>query len=121
MSGRRFGGIGRDVDAVEQDAARVRRLEAGKQAEQRGLAAAGRAEQREELVLADVERDRVDRGRAAEALGHAVDGKQRARRAHGAIVPRFRRCDRASAVMQTAITIVASALISGVMPKRIIA
>ena len=37
--------------AVEQDAARVRRLEAGEHAQQRGLAAAGRPEQREELAL----------------------------------------------------------------------
>ena len=53
----------RDVAAVEQDAPVARRLEAGEHAQQRGLAAAGRAEQREELVLADVERDAVDRGR----------------------------------------------------------
>ena len=112
---------GRDVGAVEQDAARVRRLEAGEHAEQRGLAAAGGPEQREELVLADVERDAVDGGRPAEALGDAVDREQRARRGHGAIVPRFRRCESASAVTLTAMTMVASALISGVMPKRIIA
>ena len=111
----------RDVDAVEQDAARVRRLEAGEQAQERGLAAAGRAEEGEELVLADVERHGLDGGRAPETLRDAVDGEQRARRGHGAIVPRLRRCERASAVTLTAITMVASALISGVTPKRIIA
>ena len=63
----------------------------------------------------------VDGGRAPETLGDAVDGEQRARRGHGAIVPRLRRCERASAVTLTAMTMVASALISGVTPKRIIA
>ena len=48
-------------------------------------------------------------------------GEQRARRGHGAIVPRLRRCESVSAVTLTAMTMVASALISGVMPKRIIA
>ena len=57
----------------------------------------------------------------AEALGDAVDGRERARRGHGASVPRLRRCESTSAVTLTAMTIVASALISGVMPKRIIA
>ena len=41
--------------------------------------------------------------------------------AHGAIVPRLRRCDSVSAMTLTAMTMVASALISGVTPKRIIA
>ena len=47
--------------------------------------------------------------------------EQRARLAHGATSPRLSRCDNVSAVMLTAMTMVASALISGVMPKRIIA
>ena len=68
------------VRAVEQDAALVRRLEAGEQAQQRGLAAAGGTEQREELALVDVERQAVDRGEVAEALGDgarsATSGRQ---------------------------------------------
>ena len=39
----------------------VGRLEAGQHAQERGLAAAGRAQQREELALVDVEADIVDR------------------------------------------------------------
>ena len=63
---RRHGG---DVVAVEQDAARRRRLEAGEHAQQRGLAAARRPEQREEFAVRDVERKPLDRGQRAEALG----------------------------------------------------
>ena len=43
LTGRRCGGTARDVAAVEQDPALVRRLEAGEHPQQRGLAAAGRA------------------------------------------------------------------------------
>ena len=46
--------------------------------------------------------------------------EKRARIAHGATVPRLSRCDSVSAMTLTAMTMVASALISGVMPKRII-
>ena len=67
----------RDVPAVEQDAALVRRLETGEHAQQRGLAAAARAEQREELAGADVERQPVDRAETAECLRHALDAQQR--------------------------------------------
>ena len=56
--------------------ARVRRLEPGQHAQQRGLAAAGRAEQREEFAGRDVERQAVDRGEAAERLDHRLDAQQ---------------------------------------------
>ena len=115
LVGRRAG----DVVAVEQDAAVAGRLEAGEHAQQRGLAAAGGAKQREELVLADIERDAVDGGDPAEILRHLIDGQQRARFAHWPMIPRLSRCDRVSAVTLTAMTMVASALISGVTPKRI--
>ncbi len=46
----------RKIDAVEQDAAGARPLEAGDQAQQRGLAAAGGSEQRKKLARIDVER-----------------------------------------------------------------
>ena len=65
-----------DVLAVEQDAARVRRLEAGQHAQQRGLAAAARPEQSEELAGLDLERQMVDRHHATEAFGHPVDVQQ---------------------------------------------
>ena len=58
LTGRRCGGTRVEILAVEQHAARVRRLEAGQQPQQRGLAAAGRPEQREEFALLDIERRR---------------------------------------------------------------
>ena len=66
-----------DVLAAEQDAALVRRLEAGEHAEQRGLAAAAGPQQRKELAGPDVERDAVDGTEVAERLGHALDAQQR--------------------------------------------
>ena len=50
----------RHVLAADDDLAPGRRLEARDHAQQRGLAAARRPEQREELVLGDVEGDIVD-------------------------------------------------------------
>ena len=66
-----------DVPAVEQDAALVRRLEAGEHAQQRGLAAAAGAEQRKELAGPDVERDVIDRAKIAEFFRDAFDAQQR--------------------------------------------
>ena len=57
----------REIDAVEQDAAGIRLVEAGDHAQQGRLAAAGRTQQRKELALVDVERQLVDGGEAAEA------------------------------------------------------
>ena len=110
-----------DVAPVEQDASFAGRLEAGQHPEQRCLAAARRPEQGEELVLADFQRHAVDGADRAEALADLVDVEQGLGFAHGATSPRLSRCDSVSAVMLTAMTMVASALISGVMPKRIIA
>ena len=62
----------RDVAAVDEHDAGVRPLEAGDQAERRRLAAAGRAEQREELSLDDGQVERVDSGDLAEAPGDAA-------------------------------------------------
>ena len=67
----------RDVAAVEQDAALVRRLETGEHPQQRGLAAAARPQQREELAGPDVERQPVHRAEIAERLGDALDAEQR--------------------------------------------
>ena len=66
-----------DVLAVEQDAALVRRLEAGEHSQQRGLAAAAGAEQREKLAGPDVERQPVHRAEIAEFLADALDAEQR--------------------------------------------
>ena len=55
--------VGRNVGhvlAVDQDVALGRHFEAGQHAQQRGLAAAGGPEQREELAGLDVEADIVD-------------------------------------------------------------
>src|SRR5690606_35886652 len=68
--------VGRDageVLPVEQDRTGGRMLEAGQHAQQRGLAAARRPEQREELALVDVERQVVDGGEIAEPLGDVAE------------------------------------------------
>ena len=67
----------RDILAVEQNAAGVGRLEAGQHSQQRGLAAAARTEQREELAGVDVERQRVDRAKPAECLDDRVNAQER--------------------------------------------
>ena len=59
--------------AVEPDRALGRLLEAGEHAQQRGLAAAGGAEQRVELALVDVERLVVDGDESAEPLGDGAE------------------------------------------------
>src|SRR5207302_840737 len=75
----------REIPTVEQDTAHIQRLESGEQAQQRGLAAARGAEQREEFALENVERHAVDRGRAGEPLAHALEPHQRPR---GRVAPR---------------------------------
>ena len=72
-----------DVVAVDQDLALVRLLEAGDHPQRRRLAAAARAEHREELALGDVEVDVVDGGEVAEAL----DDGRGARRSAGPLGP----------------------------------
>ena len=80
LTSRWFGGDPDDVLAVEQDLALGRLLEAADHPQRRRLAAAGRAEQREELALADHQVDPLDRGDDAatglEVLGDAdqLDG-----------------------------------------------
>ncbi len=66
--------------AMQRDLAGIRPLEAGDQAEQRRLAAAGGAEDGDQLAGADVEVDIVQHLLVAEALGDAREGE----RAHGA-------------------------------------
>ncbi len=73
----------REIDAVEQDATGIRPLEPGDQTQQRGLAAARGAEQREEFAVVNVEGELVERDEVAEPLGDAFDAQQRTRRALG--------------------------------------
>ena len=61
--------------AADGDAAAGRALQPGDRGEHGRLAAAGRTEQRQELALADVERDPVHRGDGAEALHEVGDRK----------------------------------------------
>ena len=63
----------RDVAAADLDRAGVLHLEAGDHAQQRGLAAAGRPEEADELAALDLERDVIERREGAEALGDALD------------------------------------------------
>ncbi len=60
------------VLAVEADLTFVGPVEAGDDAQHRGLARARGAEQRHELARGDLEIDMVERGEGAEASGHVV-------------------------------------------------
>src|SRR6185312_8091134 len=67
----------RDVLLVEQYTAAGGRQEACDHAQRRGLAAAGRAEQRDQLALAHGEIEVVDRQRCTETFGELFDRKTR--------------------------------------------
>ena len=69
----------REIDPVENDPAGVRPLEAGDQAQERGLAATRWSEQGEEFAFKDIEREMIDCGSAAEALGDGLEAEQRTR------------------------------------------
>ena len=73
---RRSGGSARDVLAVDEDPARVGRLEAGDQAQHGRLAAAGGAEQGDDLALAGAERDAARDGERAEALLERLEAEK---------------------------------------------
>ncbi len=75
----------RDILTVEQDAPRARHLEAGKHAKKRSLAAAGGAQQREELALEDIEGHVVDGDEVAKALRHVLKADERNR---AGVIPR---------------------------------
>ena len=70
-----------DVAVAEEDPAGRRVLEAADHPEGRRLAAAGRAEQREERAPWDLERDAVDRPRLAELLDDFLEPDVRRHRA----------------------------------------
>ena len=61
-----------DVPAVQQHRALVRRFQAGDNAQGRRLAAAGRAQQRDELAPGDVQRDIAQNVALAEILGNVL-------------------------------------------------
>ncbi len=75
------GTVERDVLPVEQDLALGRKLEAGDHAQGGGLAAAGRAEQREERAVVDGEARPFHRGELIERLAKIFDADL----SHGAI------------------------------------
>ena len=65
-----------DVDALEEDAALVRRIDAVDDVEQRGLAGAVGPDDGEQLAAVDLEADAVDGHQAAEALGHVLEDEE---------------------------------------------
>ena len=78
LTGRRCGGTPARSAPSSRMRPCVRRLEAGEHAQQRGLAATRRAEQREEFAAEDVERQVLDRA-DAETLADALEPHQRPR------------------------------------------
>jgi hypothetical protein len=62
-----------DLAIADPNGAGVDRLESGEQPQQRGLAAAGGAEQHQAFAVGDVEIDRSQRVMGAEALRHALE------------------------------------------------
>ena len=71
-----------DVAPGKRDRASVRRREAGDGAQQGGLAAAGWAEQGDQLAAPDREIDAIEHGGRAEALRNGADDEMRRRLAH---------------------------------------
>src|SRR5262249_51910601 len=78
----------RDPLAVDGDLAAVRHQKAGDEVEQRGLAAAGRPEQRYQLAATHQQRDVIERGNLAETFGYLFELDRDIR---GAVRPRRRR------------------------------
>ena len=73
LTSRSVAGSSRDVLVADQDAAGARVLEAGDQAQRRGLAAAARAEQGDQRPRLDRERDVTHRDDRTEGLGHPLE------------------------------------------------
>src|SRR5690606_30159321 len=108
--------------AVERDRPAVRVVQAGEYPQQRGLTAPARAEQRKELVGADVETDVVECSDDAERPAHAVDPHERGGLGGHARSPRspmrVRRCADSTATVEISSSSVANALMSGFTPNR---
>ena len=64
----------RHVGAIDQDFAAGGLFESRQHAQQRGLAAARAAEQAEQLLLVDLQRDVVDRDKVTKFLGDPING-----------------------------------------------
>ena len=132
LTSRRYGRHVGDVLAGQEDLARVRHQESAEHAQRRGLAAAGRPEDREELAREDVEIEVVHGDLAGRidlrdrAQRHGDDGITRHLRPPGG--GSGRRCGRratrsiasAKPTQVSAITIMITpiALTTGVTPKR---
>ena len=128
--------VGRNLGhvlAVDQHVTLGRHFEAGEHAQQRGLAATGRSEQRKELAGRDVEADIVHGDRRAPALGDIAEADDRLERRTVAdpLGPRYLLsaifCPlpciiiiSAMSTMVTKISMVDAALTSGVTEKRTI-
>src|SRR5438445_172964 len=69
----------RNILTIEQNASFVGHVQTGEEAQQRGLAAARRAEQGEEFAGENVERHALDRSYGRKLLAHAVEPHQRTR------------------------------------------
>jgi hypothetical protein len=66
-------GLLRRILVAEEDRASGRAFEPGDQPQQRGLAGAGRAEERDQFTRPDVEGNVFERGKAAEFLANVLD------------------------------------------------
>ncbi len=66
----------RDLLVLNEDAAAVRRLEAGDQAQRRGLAAARRPQQGEDLAFLHRQRETAEDGLGAEGLVEVVEEEE---------------------------------------------
>ena len=70
-----------DHRVADQDSTGIRTVESGDQPQQRGLAAARRAQDRDELAVGNLQRDVRERGEVAVLLAEALEGQSR----HGSI------------------------------------
>ena len=74
---RSFGGTSLTTPLADEDVARGLLFQAGEHAQRGRLAAARRADEHQELLVADLEVEVVDRGDVAELLGDVVVGDGR--------------------------------------------
>ena len=111
----------RDIFAFEDHASGIGRLEPSQDAQGRGLAAAGRPEQRHEFSGRDIELHPLQRHRFPEALGDAVETDDGMRPRHRSGDLFMRRVIRSAQNPRAAVSTtakVAIALISGDIPER---
>jgi len=80
----------RDVDAVQFDASGRRVVEAGDEAQAGRLSGSGRAEQREELAVQDVQGDVIHGPHVTEVAADPVEADRGNRHGHGREWPKAR-------------------------------